>query len=185
MARIGRRGFEIAIGTLVVMILGILVVGGGTLLVYKVVQGGKDVVGKLPQQCEYLRKTMPEGQLVTACPADQTVTGGESVTYGIAVENKLTAATSFGVWVQAFNSSGDEITGKNDCKSASTKAWCWYNLNITGLQPLKTEVANLIVRPGRSVPAGEYTFIVTISYLGASNVRTAYDSARSFTMRVQ
>lgn len=164
-----RKGMEIAINTLVVMILGILIVGGGMVLVAKISSGGAGIADEISKDQERgLAALLNEGQLVAAYPSAQTVPAGETRTYAIGVFTPG-AAENFTITV----ASGD----------INPSQWKVNYLPKLATKPGKSATALITVMPTRSVPKGEYTFIVTVKYDDAT--ADTYDSPRFFTVKVQ
>lgn len=165
---------EIAINTVVVMILGVIIVGGGIVMVTKLLGGGEDAITELStQQKNALERMMASGQLVALSPQNQVSLNGKGVSFGIGIDNRLGANTAFAIVVKP---SGDNPSGV-------------VNLSVLVLSSLAipanardTAVVAVQKTRGTTVPPGTYTFIVNVTYGTPAQV---YDSVRFFTVTVQ
>jgi hypothetical protein len=175
----GRKGFELAISTLVVMILGIVILGGGIMLLAKLVDSAQPIAEDLStEQLRDLRRLLANGQLVATTPADQGVDAGKYASVGVMVENRLASDATFTV----------DVVGKdNDDKpiplATSTKENGKWLISYFTELPVDADAqgtAIINIRPGKDVPRGTYIFIVTIEEAGKQ-----YDLPRSFTLRVR
>jgi hypothetical protein len=169
------KGFELAISTLVVMILGVLVVGGGIALLAKIMMASEDLNADLPtRHLDELRERLTEGQLVATVPSNQKVVAGEAVTFGLAVKNALDTKT-FTIDIKGKDENDADVT-------FGTGATQWSKVLFTDLtiEGGQEAIAKIIVVPGKNVPQGTYTFIVKV--MDGAEV---YDSARFFTVAVQ
>ncbi|HIH24498.1 TPA: hypothetical protein HA251_05675 [Candidatus Woesearchaeota archaeon] len=165
---------EIAINTVVVMILGVIIVGGGIVMVTKLLGGGESSVAELStQQKNTLERMMASGQLVALTPQNQVSLNGKGVSFGIGIDNRLGADTTFRI---AVTKSGDNPPGVG-------------NLSVLVLPSLAipanardTAVVAVQKTSGKTVPPGIYTFIVNVTYGTPAQV---YDSVRFFTVTVK
>lgn len=164
---------ELAINTLVVMILGILIVGSGIVLVSKISGSGIEVVEQLSKDKEQqLQSMLAQGQLVAVFPSSQEVAGGKSTTFGIGVFNVQDTE-------QVFSFS---ITSETAPVGAGEDEWRISYIPLT--VPSKGRAtAPIIVTPGNAVPAGTYTFIVNVTYQDAGEA--VPHETRFFTVRVR
>lgn len=164
-----RKGMELAISTMVVMILGILIIGGGIVLVAKVSGGGIEVVSQVSREHKAaLDQMLTAGQLVAATPSNQQVVAGKSVQYGIGIKN-IEQSQTFDIAVAS-----DVTLGSADDE--------WRMSHLPNIEVKRDEqgTAPIIVTPGKEVQPGIYTFIVNITRNGET-----YDSARFFTVSVR
>jgi hypothetical protein len=160
------KGFELAISTLVVMILGVLVIGGGLLIVAKLTKSSTDVAGTLTaNQRNHLKEVMSNGQLTAVYPLSQTIKAGESGTVGVAVENRLGSDASFDILLK-------------DAQGA-TPSWAKVIPTIDVANNKQSE-AVILLSPPKNTPQGTYTFLVNVTVADAT-----YEAVRVFTVRVQ
>jgi uncharacterized membrane protein len=172
-----RKGFEMAIGTLVVMILGIVIIAGGIILLRQLTASGEGAVAELnTNQVAELNKLLTKGQLVATFPSHQEVAAGKTVVFGVAVANKLDTKT-FMLKTQVFNNLSADITTQMTGPQLT--------LQVTNISSLKVQKngeadAALAVTPAKGAPAGVYTIVVTVL-----DGTVVYDTPRFFTVRVR
>ena len=162
-----------AVSTLVVMVLGILILGGGILLIGKISSGGTDLAKSLSAENQReLERMMSDGYLVAVTPSHQRMAAGKAAEYGVGVLN-IYDDTDFGITV-----AGDENVDISQQGGDSG----WQISYRPTLQARHDEraTARIVIRPGKAVPAGNYTFFVNVTRGG-----DIYDSPRFFTARVQ
>lgn len=165
-----RTGLEFAIGTLVTMILGVLVIGLGLAFVWNLVDEGTDVAEKLTgAQERELESLLSAGRLVAVSPQQRTIEAGRTGTFGVAVLNRLDATTAFTIDVLGYDKEQQPVP------SAWTVSF-FPELAVGVNQDKRLVVA---ITPPEDAPAGIYTFAVTVRENGA-----VYDSPRIFTVSV-
>jgi hypothetical protein len=173
-----RKGFEMAISTVVVMILGILIIGGGVIMLRQLTKSGEGAVDDLSKsQIAALNGLLTQGQLVAVFPSNGVITAGDTKVFGAAVVNKLTSPTDFTVRHRVIDPAGAPLPANSPV------------LQVTYLDPptmqkdTKQTIA-LAVKPADTAPPGVYTVLVNItSVVGAAD--KTYDTVRFFTVRVQ
>jgi hypothetical protein len=160
------KGFELAISTLVVMILGVLIIGGGLLIVAKLTKSSTDAAGTLTaNQRNHLKELMSTGQLVAVYPLSQTIPAGTSGTVGVGVENRLGTDATFEVFV----------------KDAQGNDASWARVLPTlDVANNKQAEAVIVLSPPKTLAQGTYTFLVNVTVADAT-----YDAVRVFTVRVE
>jgi len=91
MARQNRRGMELAVNTLVVLILGVIIVGGGIALMYSIYNKAKTLPGEVDKQTQQQLFSILLGskERIAALDNVQTVARGETATFPVAVQNQL------------------------------------------------------------------------------------------------
>jgi len=184
MARIlHRKGFELAISTIVVMILGILVIGGGLLLVARLTDWSTGTAVDLSnEQIAALKQMMSKGELVAVYPDSQTVSPGKSAVFGVGIENRLNQLTSFSIDATARDQDGND----------KTVNWTLAKLSIEFIPAIDIEKneqkeEKIVVTPDKTAPRGTYTIFVNTSYKDPNNPAKSilYESIRFFTVLVQ
>lgn len=161
---------EFAIGTLVTIILGVVIVGFGIVFVWNIVSQGEQVSTALTSSQEReLEAMLASGKLVATTPQQRTIRAGETGTFGVAVLNRLDAETTFRI----------EVIGYDAAQRPVPSTWSvrYFPDLVVGVnQDAKALVA---VTPAQDAPKGTYTFVVTVRDMAG-----VYDSPRIFTVNV-
>jgi hypothetical protein len=161
-----RSGMELAVSTLVVMILGILIIGGGIILVGKISGGGIDVIDKVSNdQQRDLQAMLTSGQLVAVTPAHQNF-AGKDLRFGLGISNHLGERTKFSISV------------------TSAQGWGVNHLPDITINHTEQATAPIIITVPSDAPQGTYTFLVNVTHTADGEI-ALYDSTRFFTVRVQ
>lgn len=164
-----RKGFELATSTLVVMILGIMIIGGGLVLLKQIISAGTELGDDLPaKHRQELQSLMRDGQLVAAVPQHQEVTAGKETIAGLAVQNNLDEQTEFSITVTGFDENEEAIN------------WRVRHFPTLTVEQNQERQAQLIIPVPDDAPAGTYTFVVEVT-----ENNQLYDSKRFFTIRVR
>jgi hypothetical protein len=173
-----RKGFEIAVSTLVILVLGIIIVSGGILLLRNISSGSNELVDQITtSQRAGLRDLLNQGQLVAVYPGNLKIAGGKSATAGLIVLNTHDArpdgAEEFIISHRVEDEQGQE--------TPNTAKLAVRYINVMELARNEQQEAILVVKPAEDIDAGAYTVIVTVT----DGNNELYDSARFFTVRVQ
>lgn len=167
-----RRGMELAIGTLVVMILGIIIVGGGILFVKLITDKSVVLNDNLNANVQrQLQDATLRGQLVGVAPSSQISYGAKDTVFGVRVVNKdSTSAIEFNI----------EVTTANPDDAAN---WTTQNFDKLNVPANDRKDAMIVVgaKQNIQVPPGTYTFIVKVK----SPSGEVYDAPRFFTVLVK
>jgi hypothetical protein len=95
---------ELAVNTLVVLILGVLIVGGGIALMYSIYNKARVLPSEVDKQTQQqlFNILLTSKERIAALDNVQTVARGETATFPVAVQNQLEGqdATFLPVWVQ-------------------------------------------------------------------------------------
>jgi hypothetical protein len=167
-----RRGMEMAVGMLVTIILGIIILGGGIILLRQLTDNGEQITTQLSSEHQaQLRKMLTEGQLVATYPSSQRVVAGKTVIYGLAVQNRLGMAKTFTISTGVLDDK-DMAVSNADMKVAF--------LSPITLQNNEQQELVLAITPKDTLAAGVYTVLVNVT-----TPEGLYDSTRFFTVRVQ
>ncbi|MDD9953005.1 MAG: hypothetical protein OXR66_01575 [Candidatus Woesearchaeota archaeon] len=161
-----KRGMEFAVGTLVVLILGLVIVGGGIVLVWNLAAESEQLAGDLTaSQKEQLATMFTQGQLVAVYPGNVEARVNSDIVVGLGIENRMDDET-FTIVV--------EVLDENHVVQA------WQKAHVPTIAVGKNEhvVTPLALRVG-SIP-GTYTVLVSAMY-GTE----LYDSKRFFTVNVR
>lgn len=165
--RLGRKGIDLSINTLVVIILGMLILGGGFLLLSQIDSSTRDLlqdVGRTTQQ--KIDKELVGGNLISI--PDNTRTNAK---YGIqhfalGFVNKLTETHIFKPefeFREAFTSNGTSITIDGDEMLFHRDFDDSTNYVTLAANEVVKDIAFSITIPHGS-PKGTYVFDVTIFY---------------------
>ncbi len=173
-----RRGMELAIGTLVVMILGIILVGGGILLVKMITDKSVTLNDNLNANVQrQLQDSVLRGQLVAVAPSSQVSYGAKDAIYGVRIVNR--DATNDNEYTVQVTHAQDNLAQAN---------WSIVYLNTTKVAANDRKDAMIVVGAlrGKQVPSGTYTFIVKIFYEDNDGTgMKIYDAPRFFTVLVK
>lgn len=181
MVSLNRKGFEVAVGTLVTMILGVIILGAGTLLVWQIVDEGTDVAVHLTGGVEReLQQLLSQGKLVAVAPPSIELKAGETGTVGVGILNRRLEETTFFLSVP---SGLDQDQFPIDIAPRNTPAppSMWEIKHFEGITISANEkaFAAISITAPKDTPSGTYTFLVHVS-----EGTQLYDSARLFTVRV-
>ncbi|MBR9700245.1 hypothetical protein GOV11_00055 [Candidatus Woesearchaeota archaeon] len=168
-----RHGMELAIGTLVVIILGIIIVGMGITLIYMVLDLGEETIDAVTDsQRSELRQLIASGDLVAVTPGSVKIRAGESAIFAAGIENRLKKKTYFSISMKGLDEARGEIT------------WHTY-LEPGPIDPNQySDFLVIISVPVDALP-GTYTFIVKVTYEELPDSFVQYDSKRFFTVIVR
>jgi hypothetical protein len=174
---LGRRGMEMAVGTLVTMIVGIVIIIAGIVIVNMVRDASIDEVGRVTsEQQARIRALLSEGKLVAVYPASARLRSGDAYTFALGVQN-VVGADQFSVAVTSPNVATLKKTGE-----PAGKEWtAVYFENPDAGRSLDMPIR---IIAGPAVERGEYAFIVTVSYKDASGEMVQYDTPQLFTVTI-
>ncbi len=93
-----KRGFELSVNFLVIIILSIAMLGVGMMLFYKIMNVSDNIRTDLDQQTlDRLNRAMDDGSLIYIPDVTKTTTYGEYAYFGLGIRNELGAAHDFQV----------------------------------------------------------------------------------------
>ena len=166
-----RAGVEIAINTVVIIILGIVILGLGLLLIRAIVTGGTEYSDQLSSSVkQQLRDQLRQGQLVAVYPGNQVIEGNERAYTGIAVENRLQRDATLTFSIQAFDEQEQPIP----------RGWYEFLLSERIAEGDVQEFQVVFAPPDLAEP-GVYTFIVGFTDENSN----PYGGKRSFTVTLR
>lgn len=172
-----RAGVELAINTIVVLILGIVVLIAGGVIIKNLLSEAPGIVKKLSaKQIGDLEGQLTDGQLVAVSPQAQTSYGGKWVGFGLGVRNTLSTDETFGVDIYY---SPENVPSVNPNWSIQ-----YFKTLDVAKGDRETTIINIgeNARQKKTVAPGVYTFIVNVTYGSPAKV---YDSVRFFTVTVK
>ncbi len=168
-----RKGVELAINTIIVLILGLVILSMGFALVWQIVAGGEKLSEDFSQTTrDQLKNMLQKGQLVALYPTNVEVNAGEQQVIGLMIQNRLEDSTEFDISVSWYDINGDPMDGSD-----------WYAINPPGeIESRTSGEAALALRPPDSAEQGVYTIVVSVTY---DTPPSQYDSKRSATISVR
>ncbi len=176
-----RSGMELAINTLVVMILGVIIVGGGIYFLQVILTGTQDLPNSLTAgQRNEINRQISNGQLVAVAPMMQSTPNAKLVTFGIVIDNRLNADKNYTINISFSTENPNYICVGN-----------WSIMYMKGMTVKQNERGTALVSVGakkgmaKDIPAGTYTFLVAVTYKDDSGQVVLYDSKRFFTVVVE
>lgn len=173
-----RAGVELAINTVVVLILGIIIVGGGIAMVWNLVEGGTDLVADVTDaQTRDIEERFADGQLVATAPQSMEIRAGDRGSAAVGVRSILSAQETFTLNIAGTGPDGQPVTSNGQVGS-----WKLIYFPDLTVDAQKRAAAAITIIPYKDADAGIYTFIVTVTRADGT---TIYDSARIFTVRVR
>jgi hypothetical protein len=174
-----RRGIEIAISTIVVMVLGIIIIAGGILMLTDLLNAGGDTSKAFTaEHIKAVERMMADGQLVAVAPLTQMSPAAKPVSFGLGIDNRLDADKNF---IISVDYSPENPGGMNVERN-------WTKIFLKQLRVAQNERQTAVIVVGanksKTVPVGTYTFIVKADYTDAAGTHI-YDSPRFFTVVVK
>ena len=174
MRRIDRRGMELAVNTLVVMILGVIIVGGGIALMYSIFNKARVLPGEVDKtlEQELFNILLGSKDRIAVLNNAQTVARGDTATFAVAIQNQVDNGTTTFTPVKAANAS---VAPNPLCTSQTAN-----NLASCPLMDLLTDSFTLNrsdhkafyvnVAVPRGAMAGEYVYNVDVLNATGSNL---------------
>ncbi len=172
-----RRGVELAISTVVVLILGVIIVGGGVALVSVILQEGETIATEVSQaQMRQLDTLYGQGYLVAVTPKRVDVRAGETAIFAVGAHNILKTPETLLLSVSGTGPDGLPVP-------LGTQVGSWRSQYFPDLpvDPDKSAASPMGFTPPDTAPRGTYTFIATLKREDGS----VYDSPRAFTVVVE
>ncbi len=170
-----RRGMELAVNTLVVIILGVVIVGGGILLISKIVAKASSVVPEVNDQTQQalFNVLLNSKQRIAALDNVQTAARNSYARFALAFQNQQAGQEStFTVAVDATPESYPN-TAPNNADCGASPQNCPNATALPGPYKLPrygSQAFYVLVNVPRSAPTGEYTFSVEV-YNGTTSQR--------------
>ena len=167
-----RKGIQLSVNVLVVIILGIVLLVLGITLVTNMVSQGQEYTQKVDQQLmDQLRQSQfSDGRLVAVLSPQKRVSPGEHVEFLLGFRNNEDDTHGFRVVVKFNEDSspvGDALGSTQEQKAR--EAVLYFDGEQT-LPPNEEHFQWIRVTPPSGLPSGEYFYDVYVCYTG-----TAYD----------
>ncbi|MFP4524220.1 MAG: hypothetical protein ACLFO2_02835 [Candidatus Woesearchaeota archaeon] len=163
-----RKGFQLSVNMLVVIILGIVLLGMGITLVTKMVGQGQEYTEKVDRQLmDQLRKSQfSDGRLVAVLSSQQRASAGEFVEFLVGFRNNEDQSRDFEVVVE-FNEDSSPVNLDSDEADAASDA-LRYLSEGEELAPNEDSFMWVGVAVPGGLPAGDYFYDVYVCYDGSS-----------------
>ncbi len=165
-----RRGMELAVNTLVVLILGMILVGGGIALVYSIYNAGvklPEEVGKRTQG-QLFDMLLNSDQRIAVLDQTQDIVRGGTATFAVAIQNELEGQES------RFRVDGIEqlSPAPASCGTSCPKA---VTLDTIYTIPRYDNKAFYVgVHVPKGTPSGEYVFMIKVDSVPDSGPEELY-----------
>ncbi len=167
-----RRGFQVAISTMVVILLGIVLLSGGIYLLRLVTE---ETIGLNTQLTgtyrEQLKGMLTAGQLVAVYPSQAVVGVGETGLFGLGIDNRLGRNETFSLSVTVLDEAGGSVPAEVVARLFT---------EAVRLEQNERQELPIVLAP-RGGAAGVYTVIVTVTDSSGG----VYDSPEFFTLTVR
>lgn len=165
-----RKGFELAVNTLVVLILGFIIVGGGILLLAQILEGEGALAQEISaQQAQEVREQLTRGKLVAVYPTSTHAESGDSVIIALGIENRLRDGENFSVAIRGYDASDN----------LGPTSWATY-FDAVQVPANAQRSFPLVIEIPETASPGTYTFVVEVLDENA----LPYDSKRSFIVKI-
>ena len=172
-----RRGVELAINTVVVLILGVIIVGGGVAMVSVILHEGETIAKEVSQaQMRQLDTLYGQGYLVAVTPKRVDVRAGDTAVFALGAQNILKTPEVFAVNVVGTGPDGLPVP-----LGSQVGSWRVQYFPDLPVDPDKSAASPMGFTPPDTAARGVYTFIVTLKQANGA----IYDSPRGFTVVVE
>jgi len=154
-----RRGMELAVNTLVVLILGIVIVGGGLALINSIYHKAVKLPDQVSQQTqEQLFSMLLNGdQRIAVLNNVQKVKRGKTATFPIAIQNDLEGTEATFKVKDMTKIGGPDCTVGTDCPTGI------YLKNEMTIKRYNHKAFYVGVQVPKSAKSGEYVFMVNVN----------------------
>jgi len=169
---------ELAVNTRVVIILGVIIVGGGITLVYKIYDASKDLPSEVSKQTEQqlFNVLLNSNRRIAVLDNQKTIERKESDVFAVAFRNELDATTTtFTVDVDGAPSVKPDgaCTVPDECPSASTVEMSY------ALKRYESKAFLILVDVPAGAESGQYVFTVNV-YEGDISQNKLYDRVKLY-----
>ena len=162
--RLKKRGFELSVSFLVMLILTLAVFGMGIYLVNKFFGSTKEMQANLDQQTSaQLEALMDDGSKVAVPINKKEVKLGEQTVFGVGVLNTLGTEKEFNISV-TYSTGLNKNNEKIDLDEAEWSKWMLYEEEPFTLKNNEKKKLPILIRiPGKAA-AGRYVFDIEVLY---------------------
>ncbi|MAE13503.1 hypothetical protein CMO92_02980 [Candidatus Woesearchaeota archaeon] len=176
-----KKGIQLSVNFLVVIILGLVILGLGMSLFYKLIGSATTTVQEVDRQTqERLERMMVGGNLVVVSDTTKAVETGEYADFFVGITNELADTTEFDLHIEYLNSQ----SGQNNPMMSDEDVIFNpgpYLIDVNGFEFIPVR----IVVP-KNTPRDSYLFLVTVAKDGLplSNPDAVYGSKHLLTVNV-
>ena len=97
-----RRGIELSINTIVVVVLGVIILGAGIMMLFKIAKQSEEFIGDVSEaQKQQLEEKMLAGETFLVADNVREAESDKGEVYAIGLKNKLTRTSEFKVTISA------------------------------------------------------------------------------------
>jgi|GEM_PF-3115035 len=173
-----RKGMEIAVSTVVVLIIGIIVFGSGIFLMGKINKGIGDIEKNMDSNTEnQLRAQLASGGVVAVPESGKVIRRGQTANYWIAIRNTLNKDQEFTVKTEfrrALTENEEDMFPQltNDIQNDVQHWIAGQGIDTIEVKNNDARFLDVYIRPGtvldKSALAGSYFFNVCVLMEGAN-----------------
>jgi hypothetical protein len=166
-----KKGFELSINFIVMLIITLIVFGGTLAIAYKLLKSTGDLKASMDKQTEERLELMitNSNEEVVIAFNQKEVQGGEAAVFGLGVTNMLNSRKNFSVTITpstAINKDGSEVYGWTD-------RWIYVsNDDIGEIKNNDHKIKSIVIIPPKdAAPGVTYVFNVNVFYKsGATDI---------------
>ncbi len=178
-----KKGLELSVNFLVILIIAIVVFGFGLAFVSKFFAGAKEMKAQLDSETqkriEYLLNT---GEQLVMPVNTKTIQSGKNAVFGIGILNILGNKTTFMINLRCTLMLDKNDNAKPDseltkyCKGVEmSRGWLFSDSVIETVENNEQKIIPILISVPQGTPSGKYVFTVTVTY-GENNIQ--YDVPR-------
>ena len=167
-----KKGFEIAINFIVILIITLVVFGMGLYFAKQIFFKAKQITAQLDQNSEdRINLLLDRGEQVAFPITSKDISGNEIAVFGLGVLNVLDSGTMFTVEIKCskyVNRAGAEVIlggSKTYCDLEGNQKWS-FPIDPFSLGKNDKKVIPIAIVPPSGKPAGTYAFQVTVNANG-------------------
>lgn len=166
-----RKGIQLSINMLVVIILGVVLLGMGIMLVTSMVDKGQSYSDEVDQQLmDQLRKSQfSDGRLVAVLSPQKEVSSGDTAYFVLGFRNNEDQPRNFRVVVD-FNKDSSPVSSEPEWASSmepSAADAAIYHDQKVSLEPNSDSFARIAIAPPKDLTSGQYFYDVYVCYDGS------------------
>jgi hypothetical protein len=191
---VNKRGVELSVNMLVIIILSLVVFGVGVQITYKIIYGANKAAEGLDSKTkEEIAKTLRNGNTPVVIPYNKkTIQRGGNDIIGIGLKNMHPSANSFKMQVdciKGFDSANVQICDEGSCTAGCDKWWIDTKRCIP-IEPKNTRVDGISISvPKAGIEYGNYFFTLKVEAYTDKKCTTAanpqyLDVTRTFYITV-
>jgi hypothetical protein len=177
-----RRGMELAVNTLVVLILGVIIVGGGIALMYNIYEQAQVTIDHISQQQQdqLFQILLGTKQPIAVLDNVQTVARGDKAIFPVAVQNQIDAPSATFLAKNPVNAAVAPAATNTDC----TQSTATHRDTCPSISLLEVKITvkrydmfsfPVVVTVPKKAVAGQYIFnlnVMNVTSVGTLNPYT-------------